>query len=334
MLFLALIMLLLGCMGCGGTGEAENADSENVETEENNVEESGDETESDGETEPVGETEDAENGEDETVEYPYDYTDPAFFNIENAISYAPVAEVSGVFPNGSFFDLPAVDGYGVQQGSCTDGTYAYMVLENQKMQDEETGETVSWDIVFKVDMQTWEVVDQTEPLYMDHGNDMAYNSKTNQLLVIHCNVHTNGISIIDAATMEFVEYIEIGYDMFSITYNESRDQYVIGVKGTFDFAILDKDFNLVSYHVGIDTGYVKQGMDCDDDYIYFVMYQDNSIICYNWDGAYCGCYRLRGSILEAESMFHAGDVYYIAYYQGGNNGGRVGAVEFDKSLLK
>lgn len=312
----AFLVLALCLAGCGGGGTPSDADDgKDPETED-----------TDGE-----DTDDGDGEEEE--EYPYDYTTAAFFNVENAIIYAPVAQLSGVKADGSYFDLPGKDGYDVQQGACTDGTYAYMVLENQKILDD-AGNQVSWDVIYKIDMSTWEVVDQTEPLYLDHANDMTYNSKTNQLLVIHCYVNTNRISVIDADTMEFVESFDIDYGMFSICYNESRDQYVIGIKSTYDFAILDSDFKMVNNFIGVDPGYTKQGMDCDDDYIYFVMYEDNSLLCYNWNGVYCGCYRLKGLPQESEAMFNTNGNYYVTFYQGGHMGGRVAKVEFDKALLK
>ena len=200
------------------------------------------------------------------------------------------------------------DHYKVQQGCATDGTYGYFILESQ----------IDYKCsLWKTDLATWEVLDVRYELPLDHGNDMTYNPKLNQLVVVHNKPRYNMISFVDPETLEIVDSKELSVNMFSIAYNETRDQYVVGLSGSKDFAILDSEFNVIETHMGKDLGYTTQGCDCDDTYIYFPMWDKpnyaNYIFVYDWDGNFINTVKLK-SMDEVESMCHVGDQFYIAFY--------------------
>ena len=110
------------------------------------------------------------------------------------------------------------DHYKVQQGSATDGTYAYFVLESQ----------IDYKgSLWKCDLNTWEVLDVKYGLEIDHGNDMTYNPNTNQLIVVNNKPRYNTITFIDPQTLEITGTKQLAVNMFSIAYNETRDQYVV-----------------------------------------------------------------------------------------------------------
>ena len=202
--------------------------------------------------------------------------------------------------------------YRVQQGSCTDGTYAYMILESQ---------TDYKGSLWKVDLADGHVVNCVYGLPIGHGNDMTYNPKTGMLIVVHNKPDYDTISMIDPETLEIVETRKLTQNMFCITYNEERDQYVVGISGGYNFSILDADFNVVAFKVARNTGLVTQGADCDSRYIYFPQCsKDNSvnrIQVYDWDGNYIDYIRVSG-YQEIESMFHVDDDLYICFNaQGG-----------------
>ena len=201
--------------------------------------------------------------------------------------------------------------YHVQQGSCTDGTYGYMILESQ---------TVYKGSLWKVNLSDGSVVDCVYDLPIDHGNDMTYNSKTGKLIVVHNKPNYDTISIIDPETLQVEETRKLSRNMYSITYNEEKDQYAIGISGNYNFAILDADFNEIAFYTGKDTGLVKQGMDSDSRYIYFPQNsKDNSINriqVYDWDGNYIDYIRV-AAYQEIESIFHIGDDLYICFNASG-----------------
>ena len=202
--------------------------------------------------------------------------------------------------------------YSVQQGAATDGEYAYTILENQ---------AVSLCSVWKVNLSDWSVVDTRYELELDHGNDMAYNPVLNQLIVVHNKPRYSMISFIDPQTLEVVESKTLSYQIYSMAYEPVRGQYVIGISGSYDFVILDQDFNTVKRLKGIDTGLVKQGVDCDENYIYFPQCTSdatkNVIEVYDWEGNFVTQIRVK-AYQEIESMFHVGDDWYITFNASGS----------------
>ncbi|MCQ2453390.1 MAG: hypothetical protein MJ136_02260 [Clostridia bacterium] len=197
--------------------------------------------------------------------------------------------------------------YRVQQGSCTDGRYYYIIKENQKVHD---------CSVWKLDLETWEPVDIAFSLPLGHGNDMTYNPVTNELLAVHYKPERNRITRLDPDTLQVLGTLEMPYESFCIGYCRERDQYIIGVADTYQFYITDSEFHVLSYHYGLDTGLITQGVDCDENYIYFPMNSKDKktvvILVYDWDGNYVNTLKL-GIFREIESMSHDGDTWYIAF---------------------
>ena len=257
---------------------------------------------------------------------------PGLFCIPGAFDLAPAAQLSGVTEKGERFFLSPLGDYSVLQGGCTDGKYAYLILENQQMVKSGASDRAEC-ILCKVDMKTWQVAAKSRPLVLDHGNDLAYNPRTGLLACVHCYGMPNDISFIDPATLEIVQTKEYYHSVYGIAYNNTYDRYVMAIRGGYDFAIFSGGFELLRYVKGIDTRFVKQGIDCDDDYIYFVNSGRNALICYTWEGRYCGAFAVRGCRLEAENIFHRGNEWYMAFNAGGGRGGCVYRVSFDKAAL-
>ena len=201
--------------------------------------------------------------------------------------------------------------YHVQQGSCTDGKYAYQILESQ---------SVYKGSLWKYDISDWSLVKNAYGIEIDHGNDIAYNPRLNRLVVCHNKPQYQRLSLLDPETFEIEKSIDLPFKLYGVTYNESRDQYVVGISGTYDFAVLDADFNQLAYYHGQDTGLVKQGLDCDDRYIYFAQNSSDTLInriqVYDWEGNFINYIRVV-SYQEIESLFHVGDDLYIAFNAGG-----------------
>lgn len=202
--------------------------------------------------------------------------------------------------------------YKVQQGSCTDGTYAYFVLESQK--DYKC-------CLVKVRLSDWTEVERKYGLEIDHGNDLTYNAKINRIVAIHNKPNYNTLSFIDPDTLEVVEQKTLDARMYCIAYCENRDQYVVGLTGGFQHVVMDGDFNVVDFVQGVDTGLVRQGVDCDEQYIYFPQCTENNfvnqIVVYDWEGNYVNTVKV-SAFQEIESMFHVGDETYIAFNAAGS----------------
>ena len=204
--------------------------------------------------------------------------------------------------------------YYVQQGCCTDGVYAYCVVENQVI-----GRCAIW----KMNLADGTMVKSRYGVKIDHGNDITYNPALNQLIAVHNKPNYTFISFIDPDTLEVQHTRELPYKIFSISYEPTRNQYVIGISGTYHFAVLDSDFNTLAYYEGVNTGFTKQNVDSDENYIYFSQWKGgtkgNVIMVYDWEGNYVNQIRVK-SYVEIESVFHAGDDWYITFYDFVNKG--------------
>lgn len=202
--------------------------------------------------------------------------------------------------------------YHVQQGAATDGKYAYTILENQ------VDKLCS---IWKLDLNDFSVSEIKYGLDLDHGNDMTYNPVLGQLLVVHNKPRYTRVSFVDPATLEILDAKTMPYQIYSMAYEPVRDQYIIGISGSYDFVILDKDFKRVQRFKGTNTGLVKQGVDCDENYIYFPQCTSdatrNVIMVYDWEGNFVTQIRVK-SFQEIESLFHIGDDWYITFNAGGS----------------
>ncbi len=201
--------------------------------------------------------------------------------------------------------------YRVQQGAATDGTYAYLVMENQ---------TKSLCSIWKVDLSDWSVVQTRYDLPIDHGNSLCYNDKLGLLVAVHNKPNYDTVSFIDPNTLQITGTRKTDTDMYCIGYDGASDRYVVGVSGTYDFKIMDADFSHISYHAGVCSGLVRQGVDCDGKYIYFAQNSAdesvNQIVVYDWEGHYVNTVRVV-SYQEIEELFHVGEDLYIAFNASG-----------------
>ena len=268
--------------------------------------------------------------------YPYDYTDPSFFEIEKWNTFAPTVTLTGVNGGGAPFDIKSTsDGFTVAQGAVSDGKYGYFIQANPSYNL--NGVNKEACKVIKVDMTTWEIVQVSDALDVCHGNGMGYNSKINKLVISHNKPEYQKISVVDPETLQVEKVVTIDRAIQSIAYNAKRDQYVVRISGSWNFAILDADFNEVAYYeTGMKTPLGSQCMTCDDDYIYMLdsgvtkMPGVECFTVYNWEGKYLGVYVIP-SMQETEAIVICGSEYYITFFNG--SGTRVYKMEFDKKLI-
>jgi len=288
--------------------------------------------------------------ETEAAAYPYDFTSEDFFYIKDCLNYIPMAPLTGVKADGSFFALDIYEhestsgGFYVMQGGCTDGRYIYLAMEGSNVLID--GENYKkGHVISKVDMSTWQVVAVSEPMSLGHANGMCYNPDLDQLVVAMCNDVENTadldesrcVAFVDAETLELVEVRELDLALNAIDYNPKRDLYVAGIKGnSAAFAVLDADFVELGWYPGNNCGLGSQDVDCDDNYIYVgnsgvgTMPGMEVVKVYDWNGEYVGIYRV-DSVSEQEALFNWDGEYYITFYAG--NGGRVYKISYDFSLL-
>lgn len=264
----------------------------------------------------------------------YDFTKESTLKMKNFFEYMPRATVIGV-KNGTFLEVPAKDGYFVMQGGCTDGTYAYCILEGQSVVVDGTMQATAHKI-FKIDMSTWEIIAESKPLLLGHGNSITYNSKINQLIVSNYSPDPKEITFVDPNSLTIVGNKILNQNITGIAYNAAHDQYVVA-NGSAQFSILDAEFNEVAYIEGHYINMGTQDIDCDDNYIYVgnsgvVSNPGVEVVkVYDWNGEYKGIYRV-DSVNEQEALFNTNGKYYITFYTG--NGGRIFEIQYDFSLIE
>ena len=95
--------------------------------------------------------------------------------------------------------------------------------------------------------------------------------------------------------------------------NEKRNKYAIGKSLCYDIGILDSDFELLQTYAGED-GYTKQGMECDDDFLYFFHTgkKNNWIWVYDWDGNFQKKFKVP-MVGESENLYIRGDKFIAAF---------------------
>lgn len=193
------------------------------------------------------------------------------------------------------------------QGGGTDGTYAYYAVNSGGDSRE------SKTLIHKVDLSSWQVVKISQPLYMSHANDIAYDPYHHRLIVSWCDIEPDRVAVVDPDTLELLETKQIPQRHFSIAYCPERHRYVTGKSRTYDLALLDDDFNPVELLPGVE-GYVKQGLECDDRYIYFFQTgtDANWIFVFDWSGALI--HKIAVPMVgESENLFIRGDKLICAF---------------------
>lgn len=271
--------------------------------------------------------------------YNYAFTLPAVVRNVEHIGYVATALAAG--------------SHYVVQGGCTDGTYLYACLEDQKVPAGASKE--EWEqyykrtsahttIIAKVDLQTMKPVKMSEPMHLDHSNDMAYNPNTNELVVVHCGMEQDRgkiLSFIDPETLTLNKTIEYAFEGgYAMAYNASRNVFVTasgryykmyngtyknpagGYWNSLERVMEDKSFPNFS------EGHTTQGIDCDDDYIYAVLTGDGGdgvsdsgygyLVITTWEGKLVTTCRIplpngETSEIETENIFHIGNTFYVVY---------------------
>lgn len=216
-------------------------------------------------------------------------------------------------------DDAGMNEYATVQGACTDGKYAYFAVQQSSTS------------ILKYDMSTWRLKDKYENMnFLGHANDMAYNPNKNWILVANNGPEYNVLTVLDASTMKKVSTVKLKINVYSVAYNPDKDVYVCGISGGYTFALLNSKFKVLKKYKGMNTGYTRQGCDCDKNYIYFSQSGgDNIVAVYDYSGKYVDLVSI-GHSHEVENLFHAGSSFYTTLHFYGNSVHRIGLSDATK----
>ena len=107
------------------------------------------------------------------------------------------------------------------QGGYTDGKYHYQLFIQKDTASNEENNIVR---LVQYDLESGEQVQVSDPLPLNHANDLTYNPKRGVFVAVHNNPHRKWVSLIDPETLTITETIQLDDKIYSISYNESRDQ--------------------------------------------------------------------------------------------------------------
>ena len=221
------------------------------------------------------------------------------------------------------------------QGGCVVGNYFYQAFIRK---DEGSEELASECIIYKVDITTGEVVAESDIYQMNHLNDMEYNSKLDCIVVVHGIPLRNVISYISAETLELIDTFTIPEYIWSLTYNAKYEKNVVGLAGSQKFKILDADYNALTDEIEPkQISCTTQAVTCDDDYIYFVMYNPMVIMVYDWDGNFVTQIQLNVPLgyNETESVMAInGELYIGVATWSTNTGSLMKLVDFEPVITE
>ena len=225
--------------------------------------------------------------------------------------------------------------YATVQGACTDGKFAYFAVQEYST------------VILKYDMANWKLKKKATVPNLGHANDMAYNTKEKRLIVANNYAGSDILTILDPEKLEATGTVEVRraktaqeklqnpsdtktykvLNVYSIAYQEAQNRYIVGLSGSYNFAVLDEKFNVIKQYRGVNTGYTRQGCDCDDKYIYFIQSgTDNIVILYDYEGKYVKTVTLDHNH-EAENIFHVDKDFYLTLHYYGNSVQRAGFSE-------
>jgi len=218
------------------------------------------------------------------------------------------------------------DGIKATQGGGTDGKYHYQAFVKKVSSDSEEHNQVR---IGKFELKDYAPVKYSEIMELNHANDITYNGRLDKIVVCHCSFNGKLISLLDPETLTVSSRVELPCSFYSISYNHSRDMYVVGTGGqnlryiTSDFRFADKD---VCLYTTLTANYTTQGICSDDNFIYCALWDSkgvstpefqNIITVYDWYGNFVGIINIDIGKIEPENISIVdGRIELLAYHGG------------------
>ena len=173
--------------------------------------------------------------------------------------------------------------YRMIQGACFDGeTYYISAIRGMSDGSEQVR-------ILKLDAEG-KTIAESNPLLLDHANNITYNSRLNRLVVSHCHSpdnHYYRYSLVDPDRLKITQTADLPYPFYSMAYCEEKDMYASGEWSGEFVDTWDGDMTPV-LHVAVECpASLSQGVFCDAQGIYFVRSAQNGaaseIRIYDWE---------------------------------------------------
>lgn len=156
-----------------------------------------------------------------------------------------------------------------------------------------------------VTLHKYDIANQTEVLTVNgsygHAGDLTFNYAQNQLVVINGGSSETTVWFLSGDDLQLVSSKTIsttGRRFGGIAYNRDSDGYVLefSKNGTwidYSFAVCDNNFNILYEFEPIKNGYLMQGIEYHDNYVYALYESPRIIVVYDIYGNYIGCHKIR-----------------------------------------
>ena len=135
-----------------------------------------------------------------------------------------------------------------------------------------------------------ELLRESDPLLLDHANNISYVPKWDSLLVTHCQApegHNARYSLVDPETFEITETDDLEYPFFAMAYCPSNDRFASGEWSGQTLDVWDGDMNPLLHRDVEYPGSLSQGVFANAEGIWFVRSSRNGypaeIRVYDWD---------------------------------------------------
>lgn len=154
-----------------------------------------------------------------------------------------------------------------------------------------------------VTLHKYDLDNQTEVLTVTgnygHAGDLTFNYAQNQLVVINGATSETTVWFLNADDLQLVSSKTIsttGRRFGGIAYNRDADGYVLefsknGTWRDYSFAVCDNNFNILYEFETIKNGYLMQGIDYHNNYVFALYESPKIIIVYDIYGNYIGCHK-------------------------------------------
>jgi hypothetical protein len=151
-----------------------------------------------------------------------------------------------------------------------------------------------------------------------HAGDMTYDSTKNLIVVIHGGTSETNIWFLSPETLELVSsktVLTAGRRIGAIAYIKDSNEYILELSknvtwSNYSFAICDNDFNIKLEFEPIKNGYLMQGIEYNNNFIYSLYALPNIVVVYDLNGNYVGCHKIDIST-EPEFITFNGDEIII-----------------------
>lgn len=235
------------------------------------------------------------------------------------------------------------------QGGYTDGKFVYQAFLERAENDTTNSGTENRVRLCRYDADGTLLINKLVTvsetgISLDHANDITYNSREECFLISHAAPGYTKISYFklnrDTCDLEYVKTKTIDYNIISIDYQKDKNQYVVGLKYTKAFRILDAEFNAITPEltpVSSTEACTTQGVSCDGNYIYFILHDPNVIAIYRWDGSFVTLIDLENVLSSKGTMYNyepenisvIGNKMYIGCTYNDDSGKLNGTAGFD-----